>query len=187
MIGVEDPKVARRWNQLIGRTLNSRCGGYTWFTPMQNSLPEDQNGHLGNPHLEERVGYNKHRGNSATEGWKTQEGEKYTLLESKKMVGVFISVWIRTELLTKYHVSNVKVCPVPCGIMGCLGNKGSVAVSLLIEGTSFCFVTAHLESGEKPNDKVRRNHQVAEIFKRTCFPRTQEDRYYHPLTILGHE
>ncbi|XP_028798166.1 type I inositol polyphosphate 5-phosphatase 4 isoform X1 [Neltuma alba] len=187
VIGVEDPKVARRWNQLIGRTLNSR-GAYPWFTtPMQNSIPGGHNGYLGNPHSEDRKVYNKHGGNSMTEGWQIQEGEKYTLLASKKMVGIFISVWIRQELPRKYHVSNVKVCPVACGIMGCLGNKGSVAVSMLIEGTSFCFVTAHLAAGEKMNDKGRRNHQVAEIFKRTCFPRTPEDRYSHPLTILGHD
>ncbi|KAK4272052.1 hypothetical protein QN277_020653 [Acacia crassicarpa] len=185
VIGAGDPKVARRWNQLIGKALNGRRE-YPWFTTTPNSIPDGHNGFLGNPHSEKGMG-NKHRGNSMTEGWKIQEGEEYTLLVSKKMVGIFISVWIRQELLRKYHVSNVKVCPVACGIMGCLGNKGSVAVSMLIEGTSFCFVTAHLESGEKPNDKDRRNHQVAEIFKRTSFPRTPEDRYPHPLTILGHD
>ncbi|XP_054802647.1 type IV inositol polyphosphate 5-phosphatase 6-like [Prosopis cineraria] len=159
VIGVEDPQVATRWNQLIGRILNSRSA-CPWLTTKQNSM---------------------------TEGWKMEEGEEYTLLASKKMVGIFISVWIRQELLRKYHVSNVKVCSVACGIMGCLGNKGSVAVSMLIEGTSFCFVAAHLASGEKKGDKDQRNHQVSEIFKRTCFPRTAKDHYPHPLTILGHD
>ena len=115
-------------------------------------------------------------------------GSKYELMASKKMVGVFMSVWMKSELLRKYCVSNVKVCSVACGIMGYLGNKGSVSVSMSIEGTSFCFITAHLASGEKKGDEGRRNHQVSEIFRRTCFPRSSsDDDNPHPLTILGHE
>ena len=72
-------------------------------------------------------------------------------------------------------------------VMGYLGNKGSVAVSMSIEGTSFCFVAAHLASGEKKGDEGRRNHQVAEIFRRTSFSRTTKDHHHFPLTILGHE
>lgn len=127
------------------------------------------------------------------EWWRTQSeklywGSKYKLMASKKMVGVLISVWIRRELLRKYCISNVKVCSVACGIMGYLGNKGSVSVSMSIEGTSFCFVAAHLASGEKKGDEGRRNHQVSEIFKRTSFPRSpNDDDNPHPLTILGHE
>lgn len=111
---------------------------------------------------------------------------KYKMVASKKMVGVFISVWIKEQVLEKYCVSNVRVCSVACGVMGYLGNKGCVAVSMLIEGTSFCFVVAHLASGEKKGDEGRRNHQVEEIFKRTSFPRTSK-HHQHPLTILGHE
>lgn len=109
-------------------------------------------------------------------------------MASKKMVGVFISVWMRRELLKRYEISGVKVCSVACGIMGYLGNKGSVAVSMSIGGISFCFIAAHLASGEKKGDEGRRNHQVSEIFRRTCFPRLPEDGdKLHPLTILGHE
>ena len=72
--------------------------------------------------------------------------------------------------------------------MGYLGNKGSVSVSMSIEGTSFCFIAAHLASGEKKGDEGRRNHQVSEIFRRTTFPRLPEDDDNpHPYTILGHE
>ncbi|ONI19376.1 hypothetical protein PRUPE_3G275700 [Prunus persica] len=113
---------------------------------------------------------------------------KYKLMASKKMVGVFISVWMKSDLVSKYYISNVKVCSVACGIMGYLGNKGSVSVSMTIEGTSFCFVVAHLASGEKKGDEGRRNHQVSEIFRRTSFPRSPaDDDIPHPLTILGHD
>lgn len=186
VIGVEDPTVATNWNQLIGRALNDKCG-CPWLAPMQNSISGDNSYYLANPYSEEKMNYSNHRRTPMTEGWKTQEGGKYTLVASKKMVGIFISVWVRQELLRKYRVTNVKVCSVACGIMGYLGNKGSVAVSMLIEGTSFCFIAAHLASGEKKGDEGRRNHQVSEIFRRTCFPRTPKDHYPHPLTILGHE
>ncbi|KAB5516280.1 hypothetical protein DKX38_026928 [Salix brachista] len=97
-------------------------------------------------------------------------GSKYKLMASKKMVGVFISVWMKMEFLTKYCISNVKVSSVACGIMGYLGNKAAVSGSMSIEGTSFCFIAAHLASGEKRGDEGRRNHQVSEIFRRTSFP-----------------
>lgn len=165
MIGAEDPSVSTSWNQLIEKTLNNKYG-CPWLTPMINS---SQSTNMENQNIE---GNNK----------------KYKLVAFKKMVGVFISVWFKEEVLEKYCVSNVKVCSVACGVMGYLGNKGSVAVSMLIEGTSFCFVVAHLASGEKKGDEGRRNHQVAEIFRRTSFPRTTKHHQCHlPLTILGHE
>ncbi|XWS40816.1 hypothetical protein CRYUN_Cryun17cG0028000 [Craigia yunnanensis] len=115
-------------------------------------------------------------------------GSKYKLMASKKMVGVFMSVWMKKELLMKYIVSNVKVSSVACGIMGYLGNKGSVSVSMSIKGTNFCFIAAHLASGEKQGDEGQRNTQVSEIFKRTCFPGSaKDDDNPHPLTILGQD
>ncbi|XP_042497844.1 type I inositol polyphosphate 5-phosphatase 4-like [Macadamia integrifolia] len=117
---------------------------------------------------------------------------KYKVMGSKKMVGIFVSVWVKEELRRKYQISDVIVCTVACGIMGWLGNKGSVAVSFSMEGTSFCFVAAHLASGEKRGDEMRRNHQVLEIFRRTSFPLprvSHDDAHYNPrpLSILGHD
>ncbi|RZC80089.1 hypothetical protein C5167_042664 [Papaver somniferum] len=66
-------------------------------------------------------------------------GPRYQLLASNKMMG-------------KYSISNVKVGSVACGIMGCLGNKGPVFVSLSIESSTSCFVAAYLASGEKDGD-----------------------------------
>lgn len=154
--------MATSWNELIGRTLNNKFG-YPCLTP-------------SNDH----DNYHHHQ---------DHDHSKYRMVASKKMVGVFISVWLREQVLEKYCVSNVRVSSVACGVMGYLGNKGCVAVSMLIEGTSFCFVAAHLASGEKEGDEGRRNHQVAEIFRRTSFTRTTKlhHSHHHPLSILGHE
>ncbi|XP_039035490.1 type IV inositol polyphosphate 5-phosphatase 7-like isoform X3 [Hibiscus syriacus] len=196
VIGAEDPKKAKNWNLLIGKALNE-CFGRPWLTPMVNPISSDSYHYAAVPVSEKRASFSAISDN--TPMWRpiTQQrhhrqpvigGSKYKLMASKKMVGVFISVWMKKELLKKYCVSNVKVSSVACGIMGYLGNKGSVSVSMLIEGTSFCFIAAHLASGEKKGDEGRRNHQVTEIFKRTSFPRSAKgDDSLHPLTILGHD
>lgn len=40
---------------------------------------------------------------------------------SRQMVGIFISVWVRSDL--RQYIRNPNVCCVGCGVMGCLGNK----------------------------------------------------------------
>ncbi|KAG4182093.1 hypothetical protein ERO13_A09G023400v2 [Gossypium hirsutum] len=197
VIGAEDPRKATNWNLLIGKALNE-SSGCPWLTPMLNPISSDSYHYVRNPGLEKRASFSaicdntRMRGKPITQHRHHQQavigGSKYKLMASKKMVGVFISVWMKEELVTKYSVSNVKVSSVACGIMGYLGNKGSVSVSMSIERTSFCFIAAHLASGEKQGDEGRRNHQVSEIFKRTSFPRSAKDEHnLHPLTILGHD
>ncbi|CAN4079309.1 unnamed protein product [Withania somnifera] len=191
VIGAEDTTEATNWNMLIGRTLNSKYGG-AWLTPMVNPISNDNYQYDRASESDFRLSdyeiATSARGQSRTEYELSDRVGSYKLMASKKMVGVFISVWMRRALLKKYCVSEVKVSSVACGIMGYLGNKGSVSVSMYIGGTSFCFVAAHLASGEKKGDEGKRNHQVSEIFRRTSFPRLPEDRHKnHPLTILGHD
>ncbi|XP_051140585.1 type I inositol polyphosphate 5-phosphatase 4-like [Andrographis paniculata] len=186
VIGGEDPTEATNWNLLIEKILNDKFG-CPWLTSMVYPVTSDNFSHVGEPssepHLADPV-----KDQQSIELNSRNQSSKYKLIASKKMVGVFISVWMRTELLNKYDVSGVKVCSVGCGIMGYLGNKGSVSVSMSIGGTSFCFVAAHLASGEKKGDEGRRNQQVSEIFRRTSFARIPEDGHKpHPLTILGHD
>ncbi|XP_011009044.1 PREDICTED: type I inositol 1,4,5-trisphosphate 5-phosphatase CVP2-like isoform X1 [Populus euphratica] len=193
VIGGEDPTEATNWNLLIGKTLNDKYG-CPWLTPMLNPISSEHYHFVRFPGFGRRASFSGHSGFTGPELSKAQQEEeaygcsKYKLMASKKMVGVFISVWMKKEFLTKYRISDVKVSSVACGIMGYLGNKGSVSVSMSIEGTSFCFITAHLASGEKRGDEGRRNHQVSEIFRRTSFPRSSEDDDNpHPITILGHD
>lgn len=192
VLGAEDPTEATNWNMLIGKTLNNKYG-CPWLTPMLNIISSEDYNYVGSPDLSRRKSVGSRIGTPMRERTRNQHeklngSSKYKLMASKKMVGVFVSVWMKRELLRKYCVSNVKVCSVACGIMGYLGNKGAVSVSMSIEGTSFCFIAAHLASGEKKGDEVRRNHQVSEIFRRSSFSRSQKnDNSSPPLTILGHE
>ncbi|XP_050367748.1 type I inositol polyphosphate 5-phosphatase 5 isoform X3 [Argentina anserina] len=92
----------------------------------------------------------------------------YSLITSKKMVGIFVSVWVRKELVQ--HVGHLRVSTVGRGIMGCLGNKGCISISMTLHQTTFCFVCSHLASGEKEGDELKRNADVVEILKATQFP-----------------
>ncbi|KAJ1412847.1 Inositol polyphosphate-related phosphatase [Sesbania bispinosa] len=94
---------------------------------------------------------------------------KYNLISSKQMVGIFLTIWSKKELVP--HIGHLRVDSVGRGIMGCLGNKGCISMSMSLHQTSFCFVCSHLASGEKEGDELKRNADVAEILKGIQFPR----------------
>lgn len=94
--------------------------------------------------------------------------QDFRCIISKQMVGILLSVWVRSDLCQ--YIRQLSVSCVGCGLMGCLGNKGSVSVRFWLHETSFCFVCSHLASGGKEGDQRRRNANAAEILSRTTFP-----------------
>ncbi|XP_039048132.1 type IV inositol polyphosphate 5-phosphatase 7-like [Hibiscus syriacus] len=111
---------------------------------------------------------------------------RYCLVSSKQMVGIFLTVWVKSDL--RDNVRNMKVSCVGRGLMGYLGNKGSISISMSLHQTSFCFVCSHLTSGQKEGDELRRNSDFMEILRKTRFPRVHgiEDEN-SPQTILEHD
>ncbi|KAK9271830.1 hypothetical protein L1049_002195 [Liquidambar formosana] len=110
----------------------------------------------------------------------------YRLIASKQMVGIFLSVWVRSELVQ--HVGHLRVSSVGRGIMGCLGNKGCISISMSLHQTSFCFVCSHLASGEKEGDELKRNADVAEILKSVQFLKIcKNPRRRIPERIIDHD
>ncbi|PIA38312.1 hypothetical protein AQUCO_02800175v1 [Aquilegia coerulea] len=111
---------------------------------------------------------------------------KYGLVASKQMVGIFFTIWAKSELVQ--HVGHMKVSCMGRGIMGYLGNKGCISVSMSFHQTSFCFVCSHLASGEKEGYELRRNYDVVEILKNTQFPRICKiPGRRNPEKILEHD
>ncbi|KAG8097730.1 hypothetical protein GUJ93_ZPchr0013g34040 [Zizania palustris] len=111
---------------------------------------------------------------------------RYCLVASKQMVGVFLMVWVRSDI--REHVKNLKVSCVGRGLMGYLGNKGSISISMSLHQTSFCFVCTHLTSGQKDGDELRRNADVVEILRKTRFPHVHgAGDEKSPETILNHD
>ncbi|PWA55260.1 endonuclease/exonuclease/phosphatase [Artemisia annua] len=107
-------------------------------------------------------------------------------LKSKRMVGLLISVWVRSNL--HQLIRNLDVSCVGCGIMGCLGNKGSVSIRFMLHDTSFCFVCSHLASGGGEGDERNRNSNAVDIFSRTSFPTSKLGSSVQlPKRILDHD
>nr|XP_043614719.1 type IV inositol polyphosphate 5-phosphatase 3-like [Erigeron canadensis] len=107
----------------------------------------------------------------------------YVRIVSKQMVGIFITVWVRRRL--RKHIQNVHVSAVGVGVMGYIGNKGSISVSMSIYQTLFCFICSHLTSGEREADAVKRNADVREIHKRTRFSSVSKSAL--PKRIENHD
>ncbi|KDP26179.1 hypothetical protein JCGZ_22273 [Jatropha curcas] len=114
---------------------------------------------------------------------KRKRRSSYVRIVSKQMVGIFLTIWVRRSL--RKHIQNLKVSTVGVGVMGYIGNKGSISVSMSIYQTLFCFICTHLTSGEKDGDELKRNADVHEILRRTQF-RTISGIGL-PKSILDHE
>ncbi|CAL1399829.1 unnamed protein product [Linum trigynum] len=110
----------------------------------------------------------------------------YTLVSCKQMVGIFLSIWARKELVP--HIGHLRTTSCGTGIMGCLGNKGCIAISMSLHRTSFCFVCSHLASGEKEGDELKRNADVAEILRSIQFPKICKNQINRaPEKIIEHD
>lgn len=110
----------------------------------------------------------------------------YRLIASKQMVGIFLSVWARKELVQ--HIGHLRISCVGRGIMGCLRNKGCISISLSLHQTTLCFVCSHLASGEKEGDELKRNSDVIEILKCTQFPKIcKKPSRPMPERIIDHD
>ncbi|CAH2045823.1 unnamed protein product [Thlaspi arvense] len=110
--------------------------------------------------------------------------QDFKCIVSKQMVGVLITVWVRSDL--RLYIRHPSVSCVGCGIMGCLGNKGSVSVRFQLHETTFCFVCSHLASGGRDRDERQRNSDVTEILARSSFPKGTPLEEL-PKKILDHE
>uniref|UniRef100_J3M3C9 Inositol polyphosphate-related phosphatase domain-containing protein n=1 Tax=Oryza brachyantha TaxID=4533 RepID=J3M3C9_ORYBR len=217
VLGAEDKGPADKWLDLIRQTLNHSSSATSHSFPnnyryatgaspeltqkdrvsfsdllamedrlsMVSELDDDSEPSTSNPESssEEEMGDAAAHRRPASHG--------YRLAASKQMVGIFLCVWVRADLMP--CITSLRVSCVGRGIMGYMGNKGSISISLTLQGsTTMCFVCTHLASGEKDGDEVRRNSDVVEILRRTRFTRRPHHRLPHhrlspPETILEHD
>ncbi|CAL0324838.1 unnamed protein product [Lupinus luteus] len=166
VLGSENNEISTKWNSIIRDSLNKRT-----------SLQFDDN-----KHKLKNISPNNDKVESL-DGQYSKVSQHFECIISKQMVGIFISVWTRSDL--RPLIQHLSVSCVGCGIMGCLGNKGSVSVRFMLHETSFCFVCSHLASGGREGDQKNRNSNVAEIFSRTSFPRGP--LFDLPRKILDHD
>ncbi|XXG66946.1 hypothetical protein AAC387_Pa06g0402 [Persea americana] len=97
--------------------------------------------------------------------------------------GICVSIWVRKRL--RRRINNLKVSPVGVGLMGYMGNKGSVSVSIYLFQTRLCFVCSQLTSGHRVGDQQKCNSDVCEILRCTIFCSFIDSD--QPQTIPSHE
>lgn len=94
--------------------LNSRWGG--------GGSSDDENGEDDSPSSTYYSPFSYSGSVSIEDRDRNNQGQStYCLVASKQMVGIFLTVWIRSDL--RDYVHNLKVCCVGRGLMGYLGNK----------------------------------------------------------------
>jgi len=86
-------------------------------------------------------------------------GEPFLMVRSCGMVGLYVGVFIAERL--RDVVTGVARERVRSGLYGQAGNKGAVAVRLVVAETSVCAFSAHLESGN--SKAAERAAQFSEI------------------------
>lgn len=89
---------------------------------------------------------------------------------------MLLLVYVRTEL--EDHVTNVSVNTVATGILGMLGNKGGVAVTLRLHATELCFVCSHLAAHQ--HEFERRNQDFHDICDRMTFSQYKRQSLDYP-------
>ena len=86
-----------------------------------------------------------------------------------QLMGMLLLIYAVDELADR--ISSANATSVGTGVMGYLGNKGAVAVRLLIgETTRLVFINSHLAAGSEKSNMERRNWDVGQIVARVRFP-----------------
>ncbi|CAK7229285.1 hypothetical protein SCUCBS95973_007169 [Sporothrix curviconia] len=117
-------------------------------------------------------------GTPAMERWKTALElalpAGYERVASEQMSGLLLLVYASPEIASM--VSHVSTSAVGTGLLGLLGNKGSVSANVVLgESTRMVFVNSHLASGTEASNVDRRCWDVSHIESRTQF-----EPYNHP-------
>ena len=95
---------------------------------------------------------------------------EYRPVAQKQLVGVYVTVWVRSSLLP--HLKDVRVATVATGFnigVGVLGNKGACGVWMRLYSTPLVFICSHLSAGSKPGDEIKRNEDQITIEQQMRF------------------
>ena len=103
VLGSRNSRISLQWNSLIGAALNKTA----------YKLERAEQAEAGE--LQKVYPLKEHKSVDA------KESQHFQCIISKQMVGIYITVWIRTDLCP--YIRHPSVSCVGSGIMGCLGNK----------------------------------------------------------------
>ena len=92
---------------------------------------------------------------------------RHELLHYDSMVGLMSCIFIRKRRGDGGDVKVLESCQVKTGLGGLYGNKGALAVRLILNDTSFCFINCHLPAGQE--SVSARNTDLGTIIESTKF------------------
>ncbi|CAF3513215.1 unnamed protein product [Adineta steineri] len=107
--------------------------------------------------------------------------DEYILLGHDQLVGVCLAVFIRRDLAP--FVKNIAIDSVKTGMGGKLGNKGCVAIRLVLHNTSICFICAHFTAGQ--NESNERNKDYKTILEKLSFQPPSRALWHDHIFFLG--
>ncbi|MCO5564876.1 hypothetical protein L7F22_018544 [Adiantum nelumboides] len=96
------------------------------------------------------------------------EKKPFFRVGSRQLAGLLIGVWVTKELLP--YVGNVDVGAVACGFGRAFGNKGAVAVKMMVYRRTICIVNCHFAA--HMDGVAKRNADFEHIYHRMCFGRS---------------
>lgn len=100
-------------------------------------------------------------------------GEKYNLVHSNNMVGLFTCVFVKADDLASFK--SIKSNSIKTGLGGYHGNKGGLAVRLMIDDSSLCFVNCHLAAGQ--TSSLQRNKDIETILETRFLDISENTKY----------
>ncbi|CAF0767139.1 unnamed protein product [Adineta ricciae] len=112
---------------------------------------------------------------------KAYPNDEYILLGNDQLVGVCLVIFIRRDLAP--FVKNIAVDSVKTGMGGKLGNKGCVAIRLVLHNTSICFICAHFTAGQ--NEYNERNKDYRSMMEKLSFPPPSRALWHDHIFFLG--
>ena len=94
-----------------------------------------------------------------------QDVGTYSLVCEKHLVGLLLCIFVKKSLVSK--INDVRTCSTGVGIMGVLGNKGGIGVSMNIYDSNICFISSHLAAHTE--NVEGRNMDFKNIIERSIF------------------
>lgn len=98
----------------------------------------------------------------------------YTLIADANLVGIALFVFVRGSLAQ--YITDVRISVCGVGFLGVMGNKGAVAISLVLHDTPICFISSHLSAGRENIEK--RNIDAQAILDRMEFCTSSQQAFY---------
>jgi hypothetical protein len=96
----------------------------------------------------------------------TQHGVLYTLVTDQRLLGTYMIVMAETQLAS--HISGVQRAFVATGVGGRLGNKGVVAVRLVLaKEVTLCLVCCHMAAHREY--VLQRNEEYRTVTEKKLF------------------